>query len=144
MKELSILHVGKFYPPHAGGIETHLRSLPIRQTERAHVSVVAANATRRNESCTIESVDVTRVARLGTVASMPVCPGLLAAIRRSPADLVHIHMPNPGAALAFLLSGNKGKLWIPPHADTMGRKFLRQLSAPFVVRLMERASRIIV
>ncbi len=144
MKELSILHVGKFYPPQTGGIETHLRSLATRQTEAAHVSVVAANAFRRDECCTIERVDVTRVARLGTIASMPVCPGLLSAIRHSPADLVHIHMPNPGAALAFLLSGHTGKLVITHHADTMGRQFLRRLSDPFVIRLMERASRIIV
>ena len=144
MKQLSILHVGKFYPPHSGGMETHVRDLATRQTGVADVSVAVANSARRHECSTMEGVYVRRVARIATIASMPVCPGLLAAIRCSPADLVHIHMPNPGAALAFLMSGHAGKLVITHHADTMGRRALRRLSDPFVTRLMERASRIIV
>jgi glycosyltransferase involved in cell wall biosynthesis len=75
---------------------------------------------------------------------MPICPGLTAAIRRSPADLVHIHMPNPGAAMAFLTSGHPGKVVITHHADTVGREVLRRFSDPFVNALMRRADRIIV
>jgi len=144
VRRTSILHIGKFYPPHDGGMETHLRDLAERQTAVADVKVVVANGARRNETALVEDVHVTRVARIVTIASMPVCPGLAGAIRRRPADLVHIHMPNPGAAQAFLMSGHKGKLVLTHHADTMGRKILRRLSDPFVNRLMERASRIIV
>jgi glycosyltransferase involved in cell wall biosynthesis len=144
LKSLSILHIGKFYPPHSGGMETHLRDLAVRQAKTSQVKVVVANSARRRESSLMEGVNVTRVARVATIASMPVCPGLVSAIRSSPADLVHIHMPNPGAALAFLMSGHTGKLVITHHADTMGRQFLRRLSDPFVRSLMRRASRIIV
>lgn len=144
MNKVSILHVGKFYPPHNGGMETHLRDLATRQARDAQVSVIVANGARRNESCQMDEVRVTRVARVMTIASMPVCPGLSAAIRRTPADLVHIHMPNPGAAQAFLMSGHCGKVVLTHHADTLGRKVLRRLSDPFVNRLMIRASRILV
>lgn len=144
MKRISILHIGKFYPPHHGGMETHLRDLAVRQTGAAHVSVIVANSTRRYERCVMEGVCVTRVARIATIASMSVCPGLSAAIRRSPADLVHIHMPNPGAALAFLISEHTGEVVLTHHADTVGRQVLRRFSDPFVRRLMRRASRIIV
>jgi rhamnosyl/mannosyltransferase len=144
VKKISILHIGKFYPPHNGGMETHLRDLASRQTGAAEVNVIVANMARRHESCVMEGVRVTRVARIATIASMPVCPGLSAAIRRCPADLVHIHMPNPGAALAFLKSGHTGKLVITHHADTLGREFLRRFSDPFVNRVMQRASRLIV
>ena len=75
---------------------------------------------------------------------MPVCPGLVSEIRSSPADIVHIHMPNPGGALAFLMSGHTGKLVITHHADTLGRPLLRRFSDPFVRSLMRRASRILV
>ena len=92
----------------------------------------------------MDGVSVMRVGRIATIASMPVCPGLPVAIKRSPADLVHIQMPNPGAAMAFLLSGHPGKLVLTHQADTMGRKLLRKLSDPFVLRVMERASRILV
>jgi glycosyltransferase involved in cell wall biosynthesis len=144
MKRISILHVGKYYPPHNGGMETHLRDLAVQQAEAADVSVIVANHNRHWEQSTMEGVHITRVARIATIASMPVCPGLPAAIRRSPADLVHIHVPNPGAAFAFLASGHAGKLVITHHADTIGRSVLRWFSDPFVNRLMERASRIIV
>jgi rhamnosyl/mannosyltransferase len=143
-KRYSVLHLGKFYPPHNGGMETQLRDLAVLQTGAARVNVIVASSERRGERCVIEGIDVTRVARIATIASMPVCPGLSAAIRRSPADLVHIHMPNPGAALAFLMSGHTGKVVLTHHADTLGRQVLRRFSDPFVNRLMQRASRIIV
>jgi glycosyltransferase involved in cell wall biosynthesis len=140
----SVLHVGKFYPPHSGGMETHLRDLTVRQAQTVSVSVLVANSSIRNQCSTIEGVQVTRIPTFGKIASMPISPTLLGAIRQSPSDLVHIHVPNPGAACAFLMSGHSGKLVITHHADTLGRNVLRKLSDPFVVRLMKRASRIIV
>lgn len=144
MKRISILHISKFYPPHHGGIETHVRDLAVRQTESTAVSVIAANSRNQFEKRVIDGVSVTRVARIATIASMPVCPGLASEIRRSPSDLVHIHTPNPGAAMAFLASGHTGKVVITHHADTLGRQFLRLFSDPFVQSLMRRAHRIIV
>lgn len=143
MKPLSILHIGKFYPPHPGGMEAHVRDLAERQTGIARVSVVAANDAMRNDIDDQDGVHVVRVGRLATLASMPVCPGLVSAIRQCPADLVHIHMPNPGAALAFLMSGHNGRVVVHHHADTLGRKLLRRLSDPFVKRLMRRADRVV-
>lgn len=140
----TVLHLGKYYPPHLGGMETHVHDLAVRQAGSVKVSVIVANSAMRNEFAVMEGVSITRVARISTVASMPVCPGLSAAIQRTPADLVHVHMPNPGAAQAFLMSGHPGKVVITHHADTLGRKLIRRLSDPFVSRLMQRASRIIV
>jgi rhamnosyl/mannosyltransferase len=138
-----VLHLGKFYPPHNGGMETHLHDLAVRQALTVAVSVIVANSARRSEYAVMEGVCVKRVARIATIASMPVCPGLSAAIRSVPADLVHVHMPNPGAAQAFLMSGHTGKVVVTHHADTVGRQFLRWFSDPFVNRLMQRASSVI-
>lgn len=138
-----MLHIGKFYPPHQGGMETHLHDLTVRLARLIDVKVVVANDESRTEHSIIKGVDVTRVARITTIASMPVCPGLMGAIRRSPADLVHLHMPNPGAALALLQSGHKGRIIVTHHADTLGRKMLRRLSDPFVHKVMARAAAII-
>lgn len=141
---LRILHIGKFYPPHSGGIETHLHDLAVRQARTASVSVVVSNKSVRTELSELDGVRVTRVGKVATIASMPLCPSLPRVIRRSPADLVHIHVPNPGAAFAFLQSGHTGQIVMTHHADTLGRRNLRRLSDPFVVRLMKRAKRIIV
>ena len=142
-RDFSILHLGKFYPPHNGGMETHLYDLAVRQAQQASVAVIVSNNAARWVQSLEDGVTVTRVPRLGTIASMPVCPSLNLAIRRSPADLVHIHVPNPGAALALLLSGHNGKIIVTHHADTLGRRALRSLSDPFVQNIMVRAEAII-
>lgn len=125
-------------------MEIHLQQLIRGQSPTMDVAAIVANDTRYTQEEFIDGAKIVRVASFGLVASMPVCPGLTSAIRRSPAQLVNIHMPNPGAALAFLLSGHKGKLVVTHHADTIGRKLLRRLSDPIVDRLMKRAARIIV
>jgi rhamnosyl/mannosyltransferase len=140
----TILHLGKYYPPHPGGMESHLRDLAIRQAASAQVNVIVANSARRTDRSRDEGVGVTRVGRLASIASMPICPALRSEIRNSPAHLVHIHAPNPGAAYAFLASGHPAKLVVTHHADIIGRNFLRRFSDPVVTRMMERASRILV
>lgn len=143
-RQLSVLHIGKFYPPHRGGIETHLYDLATRQASEAAVEVVVAHDHARTDREILNGVGVTRCATLGVIASMPVCLGMAGEIRRHPADIVHLHTPNPGAALALLLSGHRGKVVVTHHADTMGRRLLRKLSDPFVGAVMDRASAIIV
>ncbi len=109
----SILHVGKFYPPHRGGIESVVHDLAVRQSRTDHVSVVVANDPARTEISESEGVHITRVARYATVASMPVCPGLLSAIPPRPGGPRASAYADPDAAAALLLSGHKGKLVIP-------------------------------
>lgn len=142
--DFNVLHVGKFYPPHLGGMESHLRDLATRQAKQFQINVVVANDDATESQSNDNGVAVTRIPRLATVASMPICPKLLHAIRHCPADIVHIHTPNPAAALAFLLSRHRGKLIITHHSDTLGRKLLRKISDPFVLRAMQKAEAIIV
>jgi rhamnosyl/mannosyltransferase len=59
-------------------------------------------------------------------------------------SIVHLHVPNPWAVQAYLMSGHKGKLVMSHHADTLGRRQLRKLVDPFVRRAMDRAAAIIV
>jgi glycosyltransferase involved in cell wall biosynthesis len=143
-RQYSVLHLGKYYPPHKGGMEIYLKQLIRGQSPTIDVAAIVANDTRHTQEEFIDGAKITRVASFGLVASVPVCPGLTSAIRRSPAELVHIQMPNPGAAFAFLLSGHSGKVVVTHHADIIGKKLLRRLSDPIVDRLMKRAARIIV
>src|SRR4030081_3259820 len=93
-RRLKVLHVGKFYPPHMGGIETHLEALcgALRTTHDLRVIVASDNHNAEEE--TLEGVSVSRVPTRLTLASTPLCPGMIAKIRRSDADIVHIHLPN--------------------------------------------------
>src|SRR5579872_6850337 len=92
-RKLSILHVGKFYPPHMGGIETHLQALCGALRSHADVRVVVSSENRATVEETVDAVPVARVGTLLTAFSTSISPGMVARIRRSPADLVHIHLP---------------------------------------------------
>lgn len=140
----SILHVGKFYPPHPGGMETHLRSLVAYQSRQARVEVLVSNHESRTVTESLDGARITRLATYGSIASMPLTPGFLKHLRGRVDDIVHLHMPNPAAAAAFLASGHPGKLILTHHGDTLGRPALRRVSDPFVRRAMKRAEAIIV
>jgi glycosyltransferase involved in cell wall biosynthesis len=139
-----ILHIGKYYPPHAGGMETVLRDLVAHQSSMCPVRVVVSNEepVTRAESC--DGARVTRVARFGVAASQPICPTLPFHVGADRDTLVHLHLPNPLAAQAYLMSRHRGKLIVTHHADTEGRKFLRKFTDPVVRRVMRRATAIIV
>lgn len=140
----SVLHIGKFYPPHNGGIETHLRDLASRQRAKIAVNAVVANDHAYTSHEIMEGVEVTRCATFGSIASMPICPSMARHLALPAADIIHLHTPNPGAALALLLSRRRECVVITHHADTLGRPLLRRLSDPVVRMVMDRASVIIV
>jgi len=139
-----VLHLGKFYPPHMGGIEVYLQNLVARQSGVMDVDVLVANDRRRTDFDVLDGARICRVGSLGMLASMPITPTMGWHLRRHETDLIHFHTPNPGGALAILGSGYKGKIVITHHSDTLGREYLKWMSDRFVLRVMERASRIIV
>jgi rhamnosyl/mannosyltransferase len=141
---LSVLHIGKYYPPFMGGIETYLKCLVSQQGANMPVEVVVANDRLRTRREALDGARITRVASLGTIASMPLCPTLPWNLTGRSESIVHLHMPNPWAAQAYLMSGHKGQLVMSHHADTIGRRQLRKFVDPFVRRAMHRAAAIIV
>ena len=143
LRDLRVLHVGKFYPPHMGGIETHLQALcgELRRSVDLRVMVASENDVLVEES--IEGGRVARVPTRLTLASSPLCPGMVGGIRRPDADIVHIHLPNPTAVLAYLASGHRGRLVVTYHSDTVRQKLLGPLFAPFLHQALRRASAII-
>ena len=144
----SVLHIANYYAPHRGGLETQVRDLVTWQSSRMSVEVVVANVVAGARARTVMEVmdgaRITRVACLGIVASQPICPTLPWRLKGRSDSIVHLHLPNPQAAMAYLMSGCKGKLVITHHADTMGRRHLRKLVDPFVREAMLRADAIIV
>jgi rhamnosyl/mannosyltransferase len=125
-------------------METHLKSLVAYQSRQARVEVLVSNNTRHTLTQQLDGGRITRLATYGHIASMPITPALLTRLRHRNDDIVHLHMPNPAAAAAYLASGHPGKLILTHHGDTIGRSLLRRLSDPFVKRTMERAAAIIV
>jgi|HubBroStandDraft_2_1064218.scaffolds.fasta_scaffold02388_6 glycosyltransferase involved in cell wall biosynthesis len=139
-----ILHIGKYYPPHVGGMETHLQYLVSHQSSLLSVEVVVANDRFVTQTEVVDGARITRVASFGTLASQPICPGLPWRMAGRGETMVHLHLPNPWAAQAYLMSGHKGILIVTHHSDTLGRRHLRRFVEPSVRRVMKRAKAIIV
>ncbi|MFL6285981.1 MAG: glycosyltransferase [Pyrinomonadaceae bacterium] len=141
--KLRVLQVGKFYPPHKGGMESHLQALCGQLRGRVDVEVLVSSDTRETTEEVLDSVKVTRTGTLFDFAAAPVCPEAVRRIRESRADLVHIHWPHPTALLAYLASGHKGRLVITYHSDIVRQKILAKLFWPVLRKVLDRADAIV-
>jgi glycosyltransferase involved in cell wall biosynthesis len=142
---MKILELGKFYPPHHGGIETLLRSWCEGFVRLGgEVDCVVANHTAGTQAETVNGVRIHRLASHGTLFSASVCPGYLNATRRHPADVWHAHFPNPLADVAALRGSPRTPLVLSYHSDVVRQSALMALYRPLLHRLLDRTQRIVV
>ncbi len=139
-----VLHVGKFYPPHKGGMEVHLKNLCERLQHEVDAEVLVAGAFRRNTTELVNNVRVTRAAVLFGFNAAPICPSMVRLIRQSDADVVHLHFPNPAAILAYLAARRNGPLIVTYHSDIVRQKIMGRGFQPILDRFLSRAAAIIV
>jgi len=142
-RRLRVLHVGKYYPPHKGGIETHLRDLCTHLREWVDVQLVVASDSSAGSEEILDGVPVSRIPTHLTLSSAPICPGMIEKIRASDADIVHLHWPNPTAILAYLGSHHAGRLVVTYHSDTIRQRVLSSLFEPFLHAALRRSAAII-
>src|SRR5258708_31730516 len=138
-----ILHVGKFYPPHMGGIETHLQALCGELRKETDLRVMVASDDRLASEDTLDGVLVSKVATRLMLFGPPLCRGMIAKIRAYKGEIVHLHLPNPMAVLAYLASGTRSRLVVTYHSDLVRQKFLGTLFEPFLHEALRRSSAII-
>lgn len=142
---LSSVHVYKGFPPVRGGIEGHvdlLTRMLVEQGTRCEVICAAADGAPAREQH--GAVAVHRLPVLATLASTPLTPSLPGALRKSGADIVHLHFPWPPAEAAWLLAGSARPLVITVHCEVVRYPILAQLLSPLTRRVFAAASRIIV
>ena len=122
---MRVLHVGKFFPPHPGGIERTSADLCAALAEREVTVAMLAHAepgAHRSRSASTGDVEVTLAACHGQWLYAPVSPTfawlLDRAIRHFRPDLLHLHLPNTSAFWALLLPSARHLPWVVHwHAD---------------------------
>lgn len=141
---LRVCHLGKFYPPAPGGIETHVRTLARAQADLgAKVRVFCVN--HEPGPTVVErdgEVEVTRFARAASLAKLDFCPELVPALRRVEADVLHLQVPNPTMIVALLRSATRLPLVVTYQSDLVRQRVLGPLFRP-VERLAYRKVRAI-
>ena len=172
-RRLSVAHLGKYYPPVRGGIETHVHGLAHAQAEAGHgVAVHAVDcgnapggggsrgvriAPTRGRRFRDGKVDVTLHGRVANVMKLDLCPGLtlrparvLAARPAGPGaagstpDLIHLHVPNPGMMFALSRSGFAGPTVVGYHSDIVRQSRSAALLRGLERRVLGAAKRIVV
>jgi len=143
MSRLRVLHVGKFYPPHRGGMESHVETLCRALRADVEVEVLVSAENRATVRETVDGVPVTRIGTLATLASASVNPGMARAIRESGADVVHFHHPNPTGVLSYLASGRRGPYVVTYHSDIVRQRVLGAVFAPVLHHFLRGAAAIL-
>ena len=87
MRRLRILHLGKFYPPVRGGMETVLQTLCRGELRAVQTRALVMNRSRKTSHDVVDGVPVTRVSSLLTVGAVAVAPTLPLWLARAEADL---------------------------------------------------------
>jgi len=142
---LRICHLGKYYPPSPGGIETHVRTLARAQADLgAQVKVFCVN--HEGGPTAVEAdgpVEVTRFRRRVSAAKLDDCPDLARWLRRVEADVLHLQVPNPTMILALLRARPRIPLVVSYQSDVIRQKLRALLFRP-LERLAYRSVRAIV
>ncbi len=144
---LRVLQLSKFFPPVEGGIESTVATLCRGlRAQGVAVDVLCAATTARTQVERLpDGTRVTRAASLGRLLSTSMAPALLgalpAALRGS--DLLHVHMPDPMAALAVRTCHPRQPLLLHWHSDVVRQRGAMRLYAPLQRWLLQRADAVI-
>jgi rhamnosyl/mannosyltransferase len=118
---MKILHLGKFYPPFHGGMESYLRDLAEQQSKHHQVSVLVHNhqfnfLTSKTVTEKSEGIEVIRQKSIKPILFTPIMLGLNRVINKkidgSNIEIIHISWPNPSALLLLLNSKAKKIPWV--------------------------------
>ena len=158
---MKVLHIGKYFSPFRGGLETYMRDLMAGSIRRG----VECAALVHNHDHSLRSRDeeviaggerlrVTRVGSLLTFFFTPISPSFRGQVKRVirefEPDVVHVHLPNPSACWLLTVGAVRSiPLVIHWHSDVITTsqgpmmKFLYALYRPFEKKLLARAQAII-
>jgi glycosyltransferase involved in cell wall biosynthesis len=140
-----VLHVGKFYPPHPGGMERVVETLCQSTRGLVENHVLVANASRETTQEVLDGVHVTRVGTIGAAGSVHIAPAFARWLRKIPADLIVLHEPNPWALLSYAIARPRAPLIIWYHSDVLRPALQYALFyAPMARIAYSRARRIVV
>ncbi len=159
--KLRICHLGKYYHPFRGGIETHVRSIAQSQSEMGHEVTVACinhiDAKGSDVWCrriamtpTIADNDgdiaLQKFGKFATLARFDFCTGVRAFLKKADQnfDILHLHVPNPAMCVWLASIQLKIPLVVTYHSDIVKQRFIRKPFRIIEDRVFSRVDRIIV
>lgn len=158
---MRVLHIGKYYPPFAGGIENFMAALLPALHEQGHpmAALVHDHQSPRQLFPPFQAdnraPDIYRAPCYGRLLYAPVSPHfpfwLQHSLNRFQPDLLHLHMPNTSAFWALFSPAARRLPWVIHwHSDVVDEKLSNTLALayhayrPFEQALLKRSRAVIV
>lgn len=159
---IRVLHIGKYFPPYAGGMETYLRDLMAAQAKQGidtaalvHQSDISINSQDELQAIGETRLSVTRAAVWARFVFTPISPTfgwlLHRLIKKRTPDILHFHMPNVSVFWALMLPAARKIPWVVHwHADvlasqhSLGLRLFYALYRPFERAILRHCDAIIV
>ena len=145
-ENLSILKLGKFYPI-KGGVEKVAYDLMMGLSSRNdHCDLLCATVSGKGRTRQMNPhAKLIECHSWGKTAATMIAPSMITTFRRICCnyDIVHVHHPDPMAAVTLWLSGYKGKVVLHWHSDILKQRILLKLYRPLQDWLLRRADLII-
>ncbi|MDV3308342.1 MAG: glycosyltransferase [Cyclobacteriaceae bacterium] len=141
-----VLQVGRYFPPHVGGVETLVYNLTHGLNSRGiHCDVLCSNKDAVYKLDQFDRFKVHRTRSYGQVLSVSVTPQLISKFRKisSQYDIVHLHHPDPVATLALFMAKPSCKVVVHWHSDILRQKIPLILFKPLQSWMLRRADAII-
>ncbi len=141
---MKILHVYKdFCPPVLGGMERHIGLMCRFQRQWAEVEALVCSRSWHTRETERDGTRVREVGEWGRFQSAPVSPAFPWHLRRSSADVVVVHAPNPTAELSWLMARPKGCLVVRYHSDVVRQAAAMKVYRPFLMQFLRKAAMIL-
>lgn len=144
---MKILHVGKYYYPFSGGMESVVKDLCEGLHSKGHdVTVLCSHTKASYEEENINGVKVIRAPRTGVVFGQNINPTFVKLLHKlsKEVDLVHVHCPNPQAESLALSLPKSVPIVATYHSDVVRQKALLKIYSPVFKKFLSRCQKIFV
>ena len=151
---MNVLHIGKYYPPVSGGIETFMGDLLPALQKKGVTTTALVHQHRSDQSTRNCQENIIRVPCYGNILYTPICPGFPQALAKTinhfNPDIIHIHMPNVSAF--WLLASKKAQQipWVIHwHSDVVTSEIKTRMTLayklyrPFEQKVLHHSTQII-
>lgn len=143
---MKVLHLGKYYPPYNGGIETVTYDL-VNSLNDLNIAcdVLCLNDSSETLVQCTKKKKIIRAGKIITLFSMGISYKYIYWLYklRNCYDVIHVHFPNPLAALSVLLVNPKAKIIVHWHNDIIKQKILLIFVRPIINYVLKKSMYII-
>ena len=144
---MRVLQVSKFYQPVMGGIETVAWELTEGLNRSGlQVDVLCSNHAPKTSRETFPAgYEVVRAASMGMLLSTSMAPAMVRelCLLMKDRDILHVHMPDPMAALAIWTVRTRARIVVHWHSDVVRQRHAMKLYEPLQRWLLRRADAVV-